>query len=203
MANTLAPFGFSQIGRVPGSPAADFALTERLIANANTHAIYAGDLVQDLGTGYIDVSTAGLSQCFGVFLGCEYYNAAVGRIVWSPYWPGSGATGDIKAKLTTDPYALFLVQSTGTNPVAVTDIGANIDISVATAGSANTGQSGMAVNTGLIGTNATYPFRIWALGSSLTTSGANVDQQNTDDTSQYNTALVTFNAMALKLTTGV
>lgn len=203
MANTLAPFGFSQIGRVPGAPAADFAQTERLIANGNTHAIFAGDLLQDLGTGYVDVSSAGTSQCFGVFLGCQYYNSVVNRIVWSRYWPGSGATGDIKAYICTDPYALFLVQSTGTNPVAFSDIGSNIDISTATAGSTATGLSGMAVNSALIGTNATYPFRIWGLGSALTTSGANVDQGNTDDTSQYNLVQVTFNAMALKLTTGV
>lgn len=204
MANVLSPFGFSQVGRVPGSPAADFAQTERQISSSNTNKIFAGDLVQDLGTGYIGPSAAGDSTHFGVFLGCYYTSVSQQKVLWQKYWPGADAVaGSVYAQLCTDPFALFLCQSTGTNPVAFTDIGANIDISTVTAGNTSTGISGMAVDTALINpATTTYPFRIWNLGSSQYPVNDVGVVQNIDDTVQYNTVLVTFNNMALKTLTG-
>lgn len=203
MANTNSPFGFSQVGRVPGAPAPDFAQTTRLISSANTHAIFSGDLVYDLGTGYIDVAVAAGSQCLGVFLGCQYQSTSQQKIVWGKYYPGADATGDIIAYICTDPYALFLVQSTGASAVAFSDIGANIDISTATAGNTTTGVSGMAVNQAGIATTSTFPFRIWALASSnypVQDVGA---INGIDNTTPFNQVMVTFNSMALKTLTGV
>lgn len=203
MANTYSPFGFSQIGRVPGAPSPDFAQTERLISSANTHAFFRGDAVKDLGTGYIDTDTVGNSQVFGVFIGCRYQSTSQQKIVWSNYYPGSDATGDITAYLVTDPYALFLVQSTGAAAVAFADIGANIDINVSTVGNTLTQTSGMSVDQATVATTATLPFRIWALGSSQYPVQDVGAIGNIDNTTPFNLVQVTFNAMALKLTTGV
>lgn len=202
MANTNSPFGFSVIGRVPGAPAPDFAQTQRLIANANTNKIFTGDVVQDLGTGYIDVAAASLGQVFGVFVGCSYTSASQQKVLWSKYWPGADAVGDVTAFICTDPYALFLVQALLT-PIAFADIGTNIDISTATAGNTTTGISGMTINQGSEGTTSTLPFRIWQLASSQYPAGVSGNVNGVDDTSNYNQALVTFNSQALKQLTGL
>lgn len=202
MANTNSPFGFSVIGRVPGSPSPDFAQTKRLIANADTNKIFTGDVVQDLGSGYIGVGAASLGQIYGVFVGCEYTSASQQKQIWSKYWPGADAVGDATAYICTDPYALFNVQSLLT-PIAFADIGNNVDISVATAGSTLTGVSGQTINQGSLGTSNTLPFRIWALTSSQYPLGIGSNVNGIDDTSNYNQALVTFNSQALKQLTGL
>jgi hypothetical protein len=202
MANTNSPFGFSVMDRVPGSPSPDFAQTKRLISSSDTNKIFFGDVVQDLGTGYIGVATAGLTQVYGVFVGCEYTSTSLQKVVWSRYWPGADATGDVTAYVCTDPYALFNVQSSST-AITAASIGANIDISTGTAGNTTTGVSGMAVNPGTIDVTATLPFRIWALTSSQYPLGISGNVNGIDDTSSYNQVLVTFNSMALKTLTGL
>lgn len=202
MANTNSPFGFSVIGRVPGAPAPDFAQTQRLIANADTNKIFSGDVVQDLGTGYIGVAAASLGQVYGVFVGCYYTSASQQKVIWSKYWPGADAVGDATAMICTDPYALFLVQSLLV-PAAITDIGNNVDISTATAGNTTTGISGMTINVAGAANTSTFPFRIWQLASSQYPAGVSGNVNGIDDTSNYNQALVTFNSQALKQLTGL
>lgn len=201
MANINSPFGFSVIGRVTGAPAPDFAQTKRLIKSDNTHSFFTGDAVQDLGTGYIDVSTAGLSQIYGIFMGCEYVSTSQQKVVWSKYFPGADNTGDVTAYICTDPYALFNVQS-AVGPAAITDIGSNVDLVVGT-GNTTTGISGMTVNIATAANTSTFPFRVWNLTSSqypLQDVGA---INGIDDTAAYNQVLVTFNSMVLKSLTGL
>ena len=99
MANTLAPFGFRQyFGGAGGAPT--FAQTARRIASSNTTPIYLGDPVMPVigaATGYITQGAAGTTTLAGVFVGCKYLSVAQKRTVWSRYWPGSDANGDVTA----------------------------------------------------------------------------------------------------------
>ena len=141
MANTAAPFGFQLAGFLDGRTGS-LGQQTRLIANADSTAVYSGDPVTSLSTGYVTRSTAGTTQIAGIFIGCTYLNTSLGRTVWSPSWPGSGATGDITAYVVTDPQAVFKVQAGGsTTAIGIADINANINFAL---GSPNTtsGQSG-------------------------------------------------------------
>lgn len=183
MANTNAPNGFQQFGKMEGaSPTMGF--TTRAVASSS--AIGFGDPVVSLTTGYIDIVTPGTTQIAGIFFGCEYYNPAVGRKVWSNYWPGSAsATGDGLAYLDTDPNSLFVVQSNNT-AIVFADIDANIQCSI---GSVNTvtGYSASSVNQSTIDTTNTLPFRIVGLLSDYEPVGS---QNGTDNTSAYNRVIV-------------
>jgi len=200
MANTSAPFGFQLAGILDGTTGS-LGQQTRLIANGNTSAIYSGDPVVSLNTGYITKMTAGSAvPAAGIFIGCTYLNTSLGRTVWSPSWPGSGATGDITAYVVTNPNATFVVQATTSSgtavPVTTADIGANIDV-VMGSGNTTTGQSTSSVDTYTINTTNTLPFRI--IGLVTSPPGA----PGTDATTAYNRVLVTFNNQDYKQLTGV
>jgi hypothetical protein len=201
MANTSAPFGFQLAGTLDGT-VGSLGQQTRLIANGYTTPIYSGDPVVSKDTGYIQVLVAGsATPAAGIFAGCTYLNTSLGRTVWSPSWPGSGATGDVTAYVITNTNATFLVQATTTAgqtavPITIADIGNNIDIAIGT-GNTTTGQSGASVNTYTIGTTNTLPFRIVSLVTSP--PGA----PGTDATSAYNRVIVAFNNQDFKQLTGV
>lgn len=194
MANVSAPNGFQDFGRLEGgSPTA--GLTTRLIANADTNALGYGDPVTSLATGYVTRSTAGTTQIDGIFYGCEYLSTAVGRRVWSPNWPGAGATGDITAYLKTDPDAMFVVEAT-TGPITFADIGSNVQVTIGTP-NAVTGFSTSSVTTPAA--TATLPFRIVGLLSQYAAPGTN----GTDDASANNRVIVSANNWDRKSLTGI
>ncbi len=185
MANVFAPFGFSPEGTVGGSTP-NFKLSRRLIASGNGTAIYKGDAVMPVtgtSTGYITQYSSGTVAVCGVFWGCQYLSTSQGKKVWSPYWPGSDATGDVTAYVIDDPQAQFLVQAT-TGPITLANVNQNITVTAGT-GSTLTGLSGMSV-TGPT-TTSTYPFTI--VGLLQDPPGAN----GTDITTAYNYVIVTFN----------
>ena len=130
MANTAAPFGFQLAGFLDGRNGS-LGQQTRLIANADSNAVYSGDPVTSLSTGYVTRSTAGSTQIAGIFIGCTYLNTSLGRTVWSPSWPGSGATGDITAYVVTDPQAVSKVRAGGsTTAIGLADINANINFAL-------------------------------------------------------------------------
>lgn len=192
MANTSAPFGFVHVGVVAGA-APNFMNSVRKIKSDNSTAIYFGDAVIPLTTGYIGQATASTVQMAGIFIGCKYYNTSLKRQVWSNYWPGSGNTGDIEAWVIDDPNALFRVQAGGT-AITIADIGANVQLNVGT-GNANTGISGMYVESA--NTVNTLPFRV--VGLVEAPPGAN----GTDSASAYNQVLVAFNNSNFKQLLGI
>lgn len=154
MANTNAPYGFRPIRHLAGGVIRN---SRRRIASAYNTAIYMGDPVKLLGTGYINLAAAG-DRILGIFAGCNYVQSN-GDVKWSPYWPASTATlgsADVEALVWDDPNIVFQVQSGVTSP-ALADIGALAD-HVAGTGSAVTGQSG-AYLSGTVGTG-TASFRI-------------------------------------------
>ena len=95
MANTNAPFGFRQYRGLGSAPT--YEQSVRLVKSDNTTAIYFGDPVSNLNTGYIARATAGTAQIAGIFAGCKYLSTSQKRIVWSNYWPGADASADVEA----------------------------------------------------------------------------------------------------------
>lgn len=197
MANTNSPFGLLPLGLFGSPSTPSFPLIERKIAQANTNVIAKGDPCIDLNTGYIDrVSgtpvTSAASLYVGVFWGCEYLSVSQGRKVWSQYWPGSDAAADVTAQLIplmgVTP-GLFVIQALAT-PVAFADIGRNGQFSYAAPTSAGLyRKSGVTLDTTTNTTN-TWPLRIVGLLSQYSAAGA----PGTDDDSDYNIAVVSFNS---------
>ena len=196
MPNTLAPFGFTHVGYIGGqSPAGEQSV--RKIASSNSTAIYAGDPVTSLSTGYIARSTAGTTQVAGIFVGCKFLSTSQKRTVWLPYWPGSDAAADAEAYIIDSPLAIFKVQAGGsTTAVGFANIMENANFALGT-GNASTGLSGAYLDqTTLAAATTTLPFRIINLVQDP--PGAN----GTDTTSAYNHVLVTFNAQDFRISTG-
>lgn len=181
MANTNAPFGFRQYRGLGSAPT--YEQSVRLVKSDNTTAIYFGDPVSNLNTGYITRATAGTAQISGIFAGCKYLSTSQKRTVWSNYWPGSDAAADVEAYIIDDPNAQFLVQAGGT-AIGLADMGLNIQFNLGT-GNASTGISGAYVESPAV--TATLPFRI--IGFDVDPPGSN----GTDITSAYNYVIVAFN----------
>lgn len=197
MANQNTPNGFQFFGRLEGgSPTA--GLTARLIASTDTAVVGYGDPVTSQTTGYVSASVAGTTQIDGIFYGCEYLATAVGRKVWSNYYPGSGSSGDVTAYLCTDPQTMFVVQSNNT-AIVFSDIGSNINF-VAGAVNTTTQFSTAAVDQSTIATTNTLPFRIVGLLSDYEPVGSN---PGTDNSTPYNRVIVAPNNWDRKSLTGI
>lgn len=179
--NTNAPYGFKQYKGTGSAPT--FELVTAAISSANGTAIYYGDAVIPLTTGYIGQATASTVAMAGIFYGCKYFSTSQKRTVWSNYWPGADATGDVEAYIVNDPNAQFMVQAGGTN-IGFANIGEYIQLNVGT-GSTATGMSGMYVESP--NTTVTLPFIVRGLVADP--PGVN----GTNITGTYNTVIVGFN----------
>lgn len=192
MANTFAPFGFSQDSGTGSTPTYEQVVR---YAAYNAAAMYYGDPVQSQTDGTIAIAAAGTTQIAGIFVGCKYLSVSQKRTVWSNYWPGSDvASGNtVTCYIITDPNAQFLVQS-GATGLTQADVGANVQFNIGTP-SAVTGLSGAYIESP--DTTATLPFRVLSLvltpagGVSNPVSGA------------YAYALVGFNNVDTKSLTGI
>lgn len=143
MANVNAPNGFRPLGRSDGA-----AFTGRLgtyrVANAYNANIFLGDAVKFLTTGVIALAAAG-DQIRGIFMGCEYLDAA-GVLQKSKYWPASTALFGANLqnswmKVIDDPYMEFEAQMNAAMANGQADIGANYRLTLGT-GSTLSGLSG-------------------------------------------------------------
>ena len=191
MANTQAYFGFTQYqGGAGGAPT--FAQSVRRIASSSG-AIYTGDPVMPAvssANGYIVQASPGSTTLAGIFVGCKYLNTSLGRTVWSSYWPGSGATGDVEAYVIDDPNARFIVQTsttsfpiTGTLATQTSGVqGQYAQFSIGT-GNTSTGRSGAYLSS--LATTATFPFVVIDYQVGVQNGG--------DPTSQYCNVIVGFN----------
>jgi hypothetical protein len=185
MANTFTPFGFSQRRGTGSAPT--FEQTPALIASTNSTPIFFGDAVVPVTsstTGYIQQATAGTVPLAGIFVGCKYTSVAQKRTVWSNYWPGSDANGDVEAYVVNDPNAQFLVASNTGSAVGLANVGKLCQLGVGT-GTTATGLSGMYIAS--VGTTATFPFRIVSLYTDPVAPNGN------DTTTQFNWLVVAFN----------
>jgi hypothetical protein len=197
MANTLAAFGFRQYRGTGSVPTMEQSV--RKIASGNTNAIFTGDPVVGLSTGYIDKATSNSAAngVEGVFIGCKYFSTSQKRTVWNNYWPGSDATGDVEAYILSDPNSMFVVQNgTSGTAIGLADIGANVGFLTGT-GSTATGLSAYTVDQSTLNTTNTLPFRVVDLV--LDPPGIN----GTDSASGYNWVIVGFNNQARRQLTGI
>jgi len=153
----------------------------------------------------------------GVFAGCKYTSTSQKRTVWSNYWPGSDATGDVTAYITTDPNAQFIVQTansyTSATNIGLASIGQNIGFAYldATATGETNGNTATGLSTmfadqySLIAnsvagatTNAFLPFRIVSLanytpGATSPLASINGNDQSTGAAGAYSRIVVGFN----------
>lgn len=194
MANTNAPFGFQQYqGGAGGAPT--FAQSSRRIASGNATPIFNGDPVMPVittATGYITQAAPGTTVLAGIFVGCKYLSTSQKRTVWSNYWPGADATGDVEAYVIDDPNARFKVQGnsttfniTGTlSAWTSSPVGQYAQFAIGTGNTAN-GISGAYLNA--LGTTVTYPFIVVDL------IVAPPGGPGTDPTTAYNWVVVGFN----------
>lgn len=208
MANTQAPFGFALAGFLDGRTGS-LGQAQYQIASGDSNNYFSGDPVS-LSGGYVTKATSytdgtGTNQLLGVFIGCEYYSTAVGRNIWSPYWPASTTVPSgsvISAWVITDPQATFKVQSSGSSAVVQSNVGKNIDFAGQSPSSPSTtqtlnGQSVAYVDQSKISASTNYAFRILSLVSAP--PGAN----GTDATTPYNNVIVSFNNQTFRTTTGL
>lgn len=199
MANQNAPFGFRQYAGTGSAPTYEMVTFGNGGIDYNATAIYYGDPVVRAGTGDGTLiraagSAAGSTVTMaGIFYGCKYLSAAIGRTVWSNYWPGgspvaSTAQSTIEAYVVNDPNAQFLAQSDSTG-VTQANAGSNVDFNIGTGTVANGLSGAFIIHTPA--TASAYPFRFISLvlsppGAPGTASGA------------YNLAVYAFNNVETK-----
>lgn len=167
MASTAAPYGLRPVKRVDGMPYAG-AVDEFLIDPAGEATnIFNGQVVIIGADGYIAISTATGEDittnnlggsgvgAIGVFVGCEYTNAQ-GQRIFAQYYP-SGTTGDVRAKVVTDPNVIFQAQLDGSG--AQTVLGNNTffaAVQSTSTGSTQTGNSTSALDATVQTTAAAF-----------------------------------------------
>lgn len=207
MANVLAPFGLSQIGIADGSPANFAMVTRGINQSSQPAAIYKGDPVIHLSSGYIGVWTPGsvVGLMVGIFNGCTYTTSQ--GIIRSPYWPGTGSGALYDAYAEIIPISMasgapqFVAQTANSNTTAsaasIANIGDNVDVAMGT-GSTITGFSGAYIDLYTATTTATLPFRIiglWSGGiySPTPTSPYGGTGNGSDTTTAYNYVIVVAN----------
>lgn len=163
MANTNAPFGARQFGQREGS-APTAGMEVRYLSSAYTCPVFTGDLVwqssADPGhivsanstTGTGGIANAITTTVLGVFLGCEYYNTNVNRVTWNSYWPGSGAQGDVKCYIATNPEQLYIIQGSTGGVLGTSNIGQAVPMSLTGSSAGNTlsGQSIATIQSSLV-----------------------------------------------------
>lgn len=195
MPNNNAPFGFVPYRGNGAAPT--YELATRAIDPTNTTKIFQGDPVIPLSTGYItQMSAGGTVRCEGIFSGCKYLSVSAKRTVWSNYWPGADASGNVEAYLYSNPQMQFEVQSSdsgGTAAVAFANIGeyVNIGYGIGLSGTPNgntaNGLSTASVNVATLATTVTHPFIVVGLVD------APPGADGTDAVSEYNRVIVAFN----------
>jgi len=169
-----SPNGFVPVQRRDGMPYAG-ATREYPIANAYNTQLRQGDLVRVTTAGALakaadtDTIPTTTGGFMGVFMGCSYTDAALGK-TYRTYWTASTAATDAMAFIADDPKLVFraVYVSTGVTVSAQTraaTIGKNVAVEQNTT---KTKTSDIAV-TGIAAT-ATLPFRVLDvdLGSAAT-----------------------------------
>jgi len=195
-----APYGLKPINLIGGQV---FAGSTRNLPIQYGYAtgIYYGDvvgLVRGFATrlavtdGSTNPKGAPGSGMVGVFLGCSFTDPTTKQKRFSQYWPASTLAGDAVAIVCDDPDTVFkaVVCSSGTTVASgsFAMVGQNYQ-SIDNAGSANTGNSAIALQYSSTINTAAFPFRVvgvvpdtavvlgtavWSSGTTTLTTTANV-----------------------------
>tara|TARA_R110000796_G_scaffold87667_1_gene188991 strand:- start:6 stop:650 length:645 start_codon:yes stop_codon:yes gene_type:complete len=173
MANVNVAYGLKPIGKL-GQATNSTGMSEYRIAVANTNPIFQGMAVIPLAAGVIDdlqAAAGGNVAICGVFGGCEYTSSSTGRLVWSNYWPGSGADTayPVKAFVYDDPNQLFsictsnVVAGQNTEAEVRTSVFSNIAFATGNTGSTTTGMSSATADLNTVATTNTLALRIMGI----------------------------------------
>lgn len=192
--NPNAPFGFQYIGKRDGDMP-NFGVRTGLIASANTHATFTGDVLKPDSGGYLDVFQAavgGGAPIGGVAAWFKWFSRSQNKTVRQNYWPGNGdAIGDVTCYYHADPDAVFMVQAL-LGPILQTDVGSNGNFDVGAGGQTVGAGNQSSFSLTAIGSGASLPFKIYNLpvkgpmAPFLSTPGF-------DATQPYNRVFVTIN----------
>ena len=197
MANTFAPFGFSQHSGTGSSPTYEQVVG---FCAYNTAAMYFGDPVFQNANGTVFPNTPGAGILAGIFVGCKYLSVSQKRTVWSNFWGAAdvAAANTVEVYIVNDPNAKFLAQVGGSSStgLATTDIGANVQFAYGTPNTMS-GISGAYIDiTVTPTTTATLPFKVVGLD-------VNPPGSNGTEAGAYNYAIVAFNNVSTKTLTGI
>lgn len=195
MSNTQAPYGFRATRRIDGAAPNYAMMPARLVAQAATFVIGAGDIASSLTTGYISLCASTATQAHGIFQGCQYYDTNFQQWQFRNYLPGTQTSNaDITAFTISDVKQVFEAQSNGA-AITTPQIQLNCTWITASNGAPNTysGISTAAIDPASVSTTNTLQFRIVGLGQSV----------GNDNTSSFNTVEVILNAADYNSTTGV
>lgn len=175
MANIDSAFGFRPIKRLDGAAWTGNHNTRKMLTNAT--ALNRGDVVQALASGYVQAITGAVADHsgLGVFVGCHYLAASLGYPIWSNYWPGAGAVGEVDAFIIDDPNVVFEVQAAA-GPILLADVGmtANPTIVASTTGFSKWTLAAPAAS-------ATALFRVIALGDPAPNVGNGYDHTSANN----------------------
>ena len=184
MANSYVPFGFRSFGQREGS-APTAGMDRAFIASSDTNSYFTGDVVCQSSASLITAPNvlslySGSSGyvVYGVFVGCEYYSATVGRTIWNSYFPGSvGSSAVATAYVITNPQQMFIAQASTTSGVVGTSMigwGIGIASSGQTSGNTLSGQSNIALASSLTTIqSATSPFKVVDVYANYAPPGVN------------------------------
>ena len=165
---TNAPFGFRPVRHLTGGVIRTG--DEYRLASGTANAIFYGDPVKVLATGYLDRAAGGETNLIGIFAGVRWTDAD-GTPRFQKNWPAAQATQgslDAYAMVYDDPNIVYAVQAkTGTN-AALTHFGNNADFEYS-AGDALSGVSRSVLDISAAGASAAN-FRILGLSQLPTNS---------------------------------
>lgn len=198
MPNTNAPYGFREIGLVDGS-VPNMGMRTGLIASANVHAIYTGDVLLPVTAGYYDVATVipGGGPIGGIAVSFTWMSRAVGHRVWRPYWPGNGdAIGDVSVKVLANPGQLLQAQCL-LGPVTVANIGKRANFAVGGGGNQYSGISSFTLDDSTIAADSpSAPFKIYGFPGNNNNSNSLTTLPGDDIAAAYNNVILEFNNLA-------
>ena len=160
-----APYGLKPVNLIGGQVFSG-STREVPIQYGSSVSIYYGDFVRVIrgNAMRLGITTDGTAQgMVGVFLGCRYTNPLTKQLTFSQYWPGGTLAGDAVAIVCDDPDTVFkaVVCSSGTTVASgsYAMIGQNYGV-LDNTGSANTGDSAVALAYSATLTTNTFPCRV-------------------------------------------
>lgn len=156
MANLNNPFGFRPLVRVGGAP---FSCTEYAKPATDANAIFMADVVKKVvGAVVLPESPQG----YNLPTVQTGYQGTPGTTLWQGVSANFGAASVATVHNVFDEIdCIFLTQAkTGTNISTASHVGKNANISLTTAGSTTTKQSGMTLDGATIATTNTLDLRI-------------------------------------------
>lgn len=161
-----APYGYKPVNLLGGQVFSGSTRNVQIQYNYAT-PIYFGDAIKEVN-GFVTrasiASATTANQTTGIFLGCYYTSPSTKQRLWSQYYPGNVAAGDITAIISDDPdiviRAVMCTSAANIGSVAQVMVGSNVGGITTNAGSANTGDSASAILVPTALSTATLPFRV-------------------------------------------